>query len=59
MVGGENTRLMVILHLRFKIEGKIICMRYDGASTNLKYFANGRFIKESNETEPSFVSNLF
>ena len=33
-------------------------MRYDGSSTNLKYFANGRFIKESNETEPSFVSNL-
>ena len=30
----------------------------DGSSTNLKYFANGRFIKESNETEPSFVSNL-
>ncbi|MDA9120257.1 hypothetical protein N9J83_09005, partial [Opitutales bacterium] len=40
-----------------RYEAKVIAMKYDGSSTNLKYFANGKFIKESNETEPSFVSN--
>ncbi|MDA8806930.1 hypothetical protein N9N55_06870, partial [Opitutales bacterium] len=59
MVDGEHAaRLMGGDSFGSKQSAKVITMRYDGSSTNLKYFANGRFIQESNETEPSFVSNL-
>jgi hypothetical protein len=59
MVAGEHaSRLMVGDSFGSMQSAKVISMRYDGSLTNLKYFANGRFVKESNETEPYFVSNL-
>ena len=48
---NTSTRLTGSGATAARYEGKVICMRYDGFSTNLKYFANGRFIKESNETQ--------
>ena len=36
---------------------KVISVRYDGSSTNLKYYANGRHIKESTSIVSSFASN--
>ena len=35
----------------------VISVRYDGSSTNLKYYANGRYIKESTSIVSSFASN--
>ncbi|MDG1173788.1 MAG: cadherin repeat domain-containing protein, partial [Opitutales bacterium] len=59
MVDGDSaSRLMGGDSFGSKQSAKVITIRFDGSSTNLKYFANGRFIKESNETESSFVSNL-
>ncbi|MDB0030321.1 putative Ig domain-containing protein [Opitutales bacterium] len=36
---------------------KIITVRYDGSSTNLKYYANGAYIKQSTSIVSSFSTN--
>ncbi|MDA9110479.1 DUF2341 domain-containing protein, partial [bacterium] len=55
--GTSHTRLTGSWSMDARTDTKIITMRYDGSSTNMKFYANGSYIKQHTSMVSSFVSN--